>query len=189
MLDFLLAHLVQVHVGTTEKPVERGVRLLFPPDVDEFGRLGSASPRFAAQSPASEKACVQDGDVLLPAKGFRLKATLATDELVGCVASSSFFILRPSDHAGIRSDYLAAYLNHPHGQQRLRAHIHTGATVPVLNKADLLATTISVPSHLLQMQLVELHDLHQQQIKMARDIAHHKELLYHQAFQAGLLQS
>lgn len=189
MPEFTIADLVKVLVGTNEKGVERGVPLLFPTDLDDFGRLVSTPQRFAPQSPAAEKACILPGDVLLPAKGFRLLATLVTEALSGSVASSSFYILRPLETSGIQAAYLAAYLNHPQGQQRLRAHIHTSTSVPVLNKADLLATKIPVPSHWKQMELMKLHALHQQRTLLARDLQHHNELLFHQAFQLGLLQT
>ena len=189
MPEFTLKRAVTVLVGTNEKAVARGVPLLFPTDLDEFGRLLSAPHRFAPETQAAEKACIFPGDVLLPTKGFKLQATLVTEALSGSVASSSFYILRPTDKVEVQSAYLAAYLNHPEGQQRLRAHIHTSTSVHVLNKADLLTTKIPVPSYWQQMQLIELQDLHQKRVQLARDLRHQNELLFHKAFQHGLLQA
>lgn len=189
MPEFTLADVVQVLVGTNEKAVEDGAPLLFPTDLDDFGRLVSAPLRFVSPNLAAMKARILPGDVLLPAKGFRLQATLVGEELAGCVASSSFFILRLPVGSEIQSAYLAAYLNHPHGQQRLRAYIHTSTSVPVLNKADLLATKIQVPSAWQQERLVELQELHQQRVQLARDLQYQNELLFHQAFYHGLLQA
>ena len=86
MPEYKLANVVQVLVGTTDKSVARGVPLLFPTDVDEFGRLVSGPRRFAPQTPTAEKACVEAGDVLLPSKGFRLLATLVSVVLCYCDA-------------------------------------------------------------------------------------------------------
>lgn len=178
-----LAEVATVILGSYEAPQAQGPHeLLLPSALDSTGRLVlGATPRFAADSPATRRALLQPGDVLLPAKGGRYPATLVAAELAGRVASSGFFVLRPK--LEVLPAYLVAYLNQPATQRRLQEMTHASTTVPVLNKAHLLATPIELPPLPVQQRLADLHQLWLHEQQLTEQLLHQKALLYQQAFQ------
>jgi type I restriction enzyme M protein len=180
------ADVLTIRLGSYEPPQEQGShKLLLPSNVDATGRLTTeANQRFALNSSATERALLQTGDVLLPAKGGRYAATLVTDELAGYVASSGFFILQLSP--GIIPAYLVAYLNHPLTQRLLRGMTNASTTVPVLNKAALLATPIDLPPLPVQQHLAALHQLWLHEQQLTERLLQQKALLYEQAFQTTI---
>ncbi|WP_226180527.1 restriction endonuclease subunit S [Hymenobacter lucidus] len=183
---FTLSEITSTFLGSYEKPVEEGpLPLLLPSDLDSTGRRITQTPtRFASATPATERAQLHPGDVLLPAKGGRYAATLVTDELAGYVASSGFFVLRPNPE--VVPAYLAAYLNHPQTQRRLQGITNASTTVPVLNKAALLATTIDLPPLSIQHSLASLHQLWLHEQQLTERLLQQKALLYQQAFQDAI---
>lgn len=182
----LLSEILTISLGSYEKPQEKGeFPFLLPSGLDSTGRRIPESPtRFAPDSPATERAILRPGDVLLPAKGGRYVATLVTEELTGYVASSGFFLMRLSQV--VLPAYLVAYLNHPHTQRRLQGITNASTTVPVLNKAALLATPIDLPPIPVQQRLAHLYQLGQQEQQLTEQLLQQKMLLYQQAFQDAI---
>ncbi|MBC6612410.1 restriction endonuclease subunit S [Hymenobacter sp. BT507] len=180
-----ISHLTDTFLGSYEKPLDEGpLTLLLPSDLDSIGRLVQPPTRFAPANATTKRARLRSGDVLLPAKGGRYPATLVTAELAGYVASSGFFVLRPSFE--VVPAYLAAYLNHPHTQRRLQGITNASTTVPVLNKAALLATTIDLPPIPVQQRLANLHQLWLHEQQLTERLLQQKAMLYQQAFQEAI---
>jgi len=181
-----LAGIATVILGSYEAPQAQGpYELLLPSALDSTGRLvPGATARFAADSPATRRALLQPGDVLLPAKGGRYPATLVMAELAGRVASSGFFVLRPK--LEVLPAYLVAYLNQPATQRRLQEMTHASTTVPVLNKAHFLATPIELPPLPVQQRLADLHQLWLHEQQLTEQLLQQKALLYQQAFQNAI---
>ena len=82
--------------------------------------------------------------------------------------------------------YLVAYLNHPQTQRRLQGITNASTTVPVLNKAALLATPIDLPPIPVQQRLAHLYQLGQQEQQLTERLLQQKVLLYQQAFQDAI---
>lgn len=173
-------------LGSYEVPQPQGqYEMLLPSTLDGTGQLvPGIVPRFAADSPATQRALLCPGDVLLPAKGGRYPATLVTTELAGRVASSGFFVLRPGPQ--VLPAYLVAYLNHPQTQRRLQGITNASTTVSVLNKAYLLAITIDLPPLPVQQRLADLHQLWLYEQQLTEQLLQQKALLYQQAFQDAI---
>ena len=181
----LLTDIITASLGSYEKPLKEGShKMLLPSDIDSSGQLITEVARFAPNSSATDRALLRIGDVLLPAKGGRYPATLVTEELAGYAASSGLFILRPGPE--VIPAYLSAYLNHPQTQRRLQFITNASTTVPVLNKAALLATTIDLPPLPIQNRLANLHQLWLHEQQLTERLLQQKAMLYQQAFQDAI---
>jgi hypothetical protein len=187
--EILLRSLVDIRPGTAESGlVEGSSPLLSPSELDSAGQLLPAMRRYAAPTPASDRARLQANDLLLPAKGSRWTATLVRGELVNMVAAAGFFILRV-EGASVLPAFLLAYLNHPLGQQQIRAQVKTSTTVPVLNKASVLTLRIPVPPLATQQLLETLGACWDQQQQLLDALRVQHERSYHQAFALGIAQA
>lgn len=181
-----LSDIVSVSLGSYEKPLKQGsFSLLLPSDLDATGRRTlDEVTRFAANTAAAKRALLRPGDVLLPAKGGRYAATLVTKELAGYVASSGFFLLRLRPE--VLPAYLVAYLNHPHTQRRLQGITNASTTVPVLNKAALLATPVDLPPLPVQQRLGDLDQLWLREQHLTERLLHQKALRHQHVLQDAI---
>ena len=184
-----LSSLVAIIPGSTEPGLaESGYPLLSPSELDESGQLALSPRRYVPQTPAAERARLQVNDILLPSKGNRWTATLVGTELVSMVASTGFFILRVETQAVLPA-FLRAYLNHPVGQQQIRAQVNASTTVAVLNQASVRALKIPVLPLATQHHLVTLYAGWTQQQRLVAALRDQYELGYHHAFALGVAQA
>ena len=96
---------------------------------------------------------LKDGDVLLSIRGsFRAKAIMLHKK--SAIAASSVMVLRPIS-SDVYPEYLALFLNSPHGQDMLRS-IATGAAIKSITTAELQDTSIPLPPLKTQRMLCDL---------------------------------
>lgn len=124
--------------------------------------------------PKSAPYRVEQGDVLFLARGLRLGAAAVTDSLGETIATSYFFILRPS--ATIRPGFLAWALNQTGFQARMRPLVR-GSHIPLITKADFAELEIDVPPLKTQAAIESIDALHRHERKLSRLIEDKRTLM------------
>jgi len=120
---------------------------------DENGQLLSViHPDLKAEG-ISEKHMLKDGDVLFAAKGTKNFAAVFENHNEPSVASTSFFVIRPTDK-NVLPEYLAWFLN-SHPIQNLLKGQATGTSIPSISKHVLEYLEITVPD--IEKQKAILH--------------------------------
>jgi hypothetical protein len=109
-------------------------------------------------TPAVGKATVEEGDVILVARGARPKVGLAGEDAVGAVVSANLMILRPKQGI-LLGAVLAWWLDSPQGREAL-ARVNRSSTVgiPSLGVRDVLRLEVPIPRLEVQRGLAELLD-------------------------------
>ncbi len=121
----------------------------------------------------SEKHLLQDGDVLFAAKGTKNFAAVFENHNDPSVASTSFFVLRPTDK-NVLPQYLAWFLN-SHPVQKLLKGQAIGTSIPSISKQVLDNLEIYVPGIEIQMAILQITRLRnkekslKQKIEMLRE--------------------
>lgn len=168
-----LDQIVDIQIGMALRPAKTGQPIVFlnPGDFDKYGRLLSMDPvtRLGSVRNIMKRAWIRPEDVLLMGKGNRHSAIFYREEYPRSVASAAFYILRVNEPNAILPEFLACYLNQPGTQTQLYRRVSSSATVPTLNKKDLLDLPVPVPSMDIQRRLIDLYNtfltiqsLHQQ---------------------------
>ena len=173
--------LASVSLGTLARPTTTGcVVLLQPNNLNDFQSFLFQPENFVDECLAVERATLQPGDVLLPAKGPQLRPLLVTEACEGVAASAGFFILRcrPALHPA----YLVAYLAHPWGQQQLRELLNPSTTVAALNKSALLGLEVPLLALPVQQRLGKLHQAWLREQELTQALLARKQEFYQQTF-------
>lgn len=124
----------------------------------------------------SDDAFLRDGDVLFVGKGNRHFAWCYRNYTGQFVASSSFFILRPTK-SEILPEYLAAILNLPQVKTSFK-QIGAGTNIFSIRKSELAAFQIPLLPINQQKRVVALAALHQQEIILTQQLIKQKQNLY-----------
>lgn len=180
-MQVTLLSVADARLGAYEKPADGGTHLFLLPS--NLNAAADQQQRVILTDNA-KRALLREGQVLLTAKGTQPRATLVTEFLAGMVASSGFFIITPN--AELLPAFLVACLNHADGQRQLRDLLQLNTTVPALNKSDLQRLEIPLPPLAMQHRMANLAQAWQHEQALTQQLLQQKELLYQQAFAAGL---
>jgi len=160
-LKFLLKNITNIQTGLFAKSSGVGdVVFLQSKHFDEFGRLLSTLHPDLKANNISEKHLLRNGDVLFAAKGTKNFATVYESHNPPAVASTSFFVIRPTDDQ-VLPEYLAWFLNSEKTQTLLKA-MARGTSIPSISKQELETLEISVPTIETQqaiLQIIKLRNL------------------------------
>jgi len=161
--------IVHIQTGLFAKPSGIGELVyLQSRHFDEYGQLHSKlQPDLAAES-ISEKHLLKDGDVLFAAKGTKNFAAVFENHNEPSVASTSFFVLRPSDKK-VLPHYLAWFLNN-HNTQTLLKGQAIGTSIPSISKQVLENLEITVPTIEIQMAILQITKLRNREKSMKKKI-------------------
>lgn len=110
--------------------------------IRDYTAIGSECARVPLET-KYVKHLLQEGDVLLLAKGLQNHAVLRGPSALLSVASSVFFVLRPNAEK-IHPRYLLWFLNHSKTQQHLK-QFHSGTYTPSLKKEAVEQLEIPLP--------------------------------------------
>jgi len=127
---------------------------------------------------------LKSGDILLATKGVDPFAALYDGQYEPAVASSVFTVVRINDPSTTLSEYLQWYLNHSTTASTLVA-ASRGTSIPLITRDVVEELEIPLPSVDRQAQIVRLHELQQQAIRLRARIRKLNENL----FQYHLLQT
>jgi len=144
-LKTLVKNITNIQTGLFAKPAGIGnVVYLQSKHFDENGQLHAVlHPDLVAEG-ISDKHLLKDGDVLFAAKGTKNFAAVFENHNEASVASTSFFVLRPTDH-NVLPQYLAWFLNRNSTQSLLKGQA-IGTSMPSISKQVLENLEIEVPS-------------------------------------------
>jgi len=131
----------------------------------------------------SEKHLLKDGDVLFAAKGTKNFAAVFENHNEPSVASTSFFVIRPTNKK-VLPKYLAWVLN-SHTILTLLKGQAIGTSIPSISKQVLENLEIAVPSIETQKAIVEISKLRHKEKSLKQEI----ETLRDKCFNQQLFQA
>ena len=99
---------------------------------------------------------LQEGDVLIPARGTAMRAVVYEKKPYTCIASSNIIVIRP-DQRQLSGVYLKMFLDSPFGN-KLLASIQQGTTVMNISYRDLKIMEIPLPAIERQRELAEEYE-------------------------------
>jgi restriction endonuclease S subunit len=173
-LKSLIKHIAHIQTGLFAKPSGSGELVyLQSKHFDEFGQLHSVLHSDLMAEGISEKHLLKDGDVLFAAKGTKNFATVFENHNEPSVASTSFFVIRPTDNK-VLPQFLAWFLNN-HTTQTLLKGQAIGTSIPSISKQVLENLEIAVPSVETQKAVLQITKLRnkekslKQKIEMLRE--------------------
>lgn len=133
-----------------------------------MGQLQSALHGDLLSAYISQKHLLKNGDVLFAAKGTKNFATVFENFNEPSVASTSFFVLRPTDKK-VLPDYLAWVLN-SHTTQTLLKSQAIGTSIPSISKQVLENLEIAVPSIEMQNAILQITKLRNKEKSLRQKI-------------------
>ena len=180
----LIKDITHIQTGLFAKPSGIGKLVyLQSKHFDEYGQLHSVlHPDLVAEG-ISEKHLLKNGDVLFAAKGTKNFAAVFENHNEPSVASTSFFVIRPTNKKML-PQYLAWVLN-SHTTKTLLKGQAIGTSIPSISKQVLENLEIAVPSIETQKAILQITKLRnkekslKQEIEVLRD-----KFLNQQLFQA-----
>ena len=108
----------------------------------------------------TEKHLLSERDILFAAKGAKNFATIVTNKMGPCIASSTFLVIRikPDLRKSILPEFIVWFLNHPNTISYLKSKA-IGTGVPSISKKVLDETEIILPDIHTQQNIVIIDDL------------------------------
>lgn len=165
----LIKSITSIQTGLFAKPLGEGdVIYLQVKHFDEMGQLQSALHGDLLSAYISQKHLLKNGDVLFAAKGTKNFATVFENFNEPSVASTSFFVLRPTDKK-VLPDYLAWFLN-SHSTQTLLKGQAIGTSIPSISKQVLENLEIPIPDIKTQKAIVEISKLRNKEKSLKQKI-------------------
>lgn len=154
----LIKDITNIQTGLFAKPAGIGELVyLQSRHFDEYGQLHSVlHPDLPAEA-ISEKHLLKDGDVLFAAKGTKNFAAVFENHNEPSVASTSFFVIRPTDNK-VLPQFLAWFLNN-HSTQTLLKGQAIGTSIPSISKQVLENLEITIPSIETQQAILQITKL------------------------------
>ncbi|GAB4053783.1 restriction endonuclease subunit S [Spirosoma litoris] len=176
-MDYKLADLTDIRFGVYEKPIEIGPIIYL--QAKHFTDSGSLKTdqldSFLSQNNQLEKHLLQKGDVLLVGKGNRIFAWCYHSDIGPAIASTIFFVIRPKLDQ-ILPDYLSTYLNLPACQAYFQ-QLGAGSSILSIRKNELAELPVLLPNMTTQQHIVNLQQLHVQEIQLLESLILQKQAL------------
>ena len=165
----LIKDITSIQTGLFAKPAGIGELVyLQSKHFDEYGQLLSTlQPDLMAEG-ISEKHLLKDGDVLFAAKGTKNFAAVFENFNEPSVASTSFFVIRPTDNK-VLPQFLAWFLNN-HTTQTLLKSQAIGTSIPSISKQVLENLEMPVPDIKTQKAIIEISKLRNKEKSLKQEI-------------------
>lgn len=165
----LIKDITSIQTGLFAKPAGIGELVyLQSKHFDEYGQLLSTlQPDLMAEG-ISEKHLLKDGDVLFAAKGTKNFAAVFENFNEPSVASTSFFVIRPTDNK-VLPQFLAWFLNN-HTTQTLLKSQAIGTSIPSISKQVLENLEMPVPDIKTQKAIIEISKLRNKEKSLKQKI-------------------
>ena len=180
----LIKNITNIQTGLFAKPTGKGELVyLQSKHFDEFGQLHTLLHADLPTDGISEKHLLKDGDVLFAAKGTKNFAAIFENHNEPSVASTSFFVLRPTNKK-ILPQYLVWFLNN-HTTQTLLKGQAIGSSIPSISKQVLDNLEITLPSIETQETILEITKLRNKEKALKQKI----EILREKQIQQQIIQA
>jgi len=168
-LKTLIKDITNIQTGLFAKPAGIGELVyLQSKHFDEYGQLHSVHHPDLLAEGISEKHLLKDGDVLFAAKGTKNFAAVFENHNEPSVASTSFFVIRPTDNK-VLPQFLAWFLNN-HTIQTLLKGQAIGTSIPSISKQVLENLEIPIPDIKTQKAIVEISKLRNKEKSLKQKI-------------------
>jgi len=168
-LKTLIKSITNIQTGLFAKPAGVGeVVYLQSKNFDEYGQLHSELHPDLVADGISEKHLLKDGDVLFAAKGTKNFAAVFENHNEPSVASTSFFVIRPTDNK-VLPQFLAWFLNNPTTQNLLKGQA-IGTSIPSISKQVLENLEITVPDIETQKAILQITKLRNKEKSLKQEI-------------------
>jgi restriction endonuclease S subunit len=168
-LKTLIKSITNIQTGLFAKPAGVGeVVYLQSKNFDEYGQLHSELHPDLVADGISEKHLLKDGDVLFAAKGTKNFAAVFENHNEPSVASTSFFVIRPTDNK-VLPQFLAWFLNNPTTQTLLKGQA-IGTSIPSISKQVLENLEITVPDIETQKAILQITKLRNKEKSLKQEI-------------------
>ncbi len=165
----LIKDIAIIQTGLFAKPAGIGELVyLQSKNFDEYGQLHSELHPDLVADGISEKHLLKDGDVLFAAKGTKNFATVFENHNEPSVASTSFFVIRPTDNK-VLPQFLAWFLNNPTTQTLLKGQA-IGTSIPSISKQVLENLEITVPDIETQKAILQITKLRNKEKSLKQEI-------------------
>lgn len=165
----LIKNITNIQTGLFAKPSGSGnVVYLQSKHFDEYGELHSVLHPDLLAERISEKHLLKNGDVLFAAKGTKNFAAVFENHNEPSVASTSFFVIRPTDNK-VLPQFLAWFLN-SHTTQTLLKSQAIGTSIPSISKQVLENLEIPIPEIKTQRAIVEISKLRNKEKSLRQKI-------------------
>jgi restriction endonuclease S subunit len=164
-----LKNITYIQTGLFAKPGGAGELVyLQAKHFDENGHLHAVlHPDLTAEG-ISEKHLLNEGDVLFAAKGTKNFAAVFENHNEPSVASTSFFVIRPTDKK-LLPQYLAWVLNSQTTQTLLKGQA-IGTAIPSISKQVLENLEIAIPNIEKQKVILQITKLRNKEKSLKREI-------------------
>lgn len=170
----LIKNITHIQTGLFAKPSVLGELVyLQSKHFDEYGQLHAVLHPDLVTHGISEKHLLKDGDVLFAAKGTKNFAVVFENHNEPSVASTSFFVIRPTDKK-LLPKFLAWFLNN-HTTQTLLKGQAIGTSIPSISKQVLENLEITVPDIKTQKAIVEISKLRNKEKSLKQKIEELRE--------------
>lgn len=158
-----------IQTGLFAKPSGNGELVyLQSKHFDAHGQLHTDLHPDLVADGISEKHLLKDGDVLFAAKGTKNFANVFENHNEPSVASTSFFVIRPTDKK-VLPHYLAWFLNRPAIQTLLKGQA-IGTSIPSISKQVLENLEMIVPSIETQEAILQITKLRNTEKALKQEI-------------------
>lgn len=175
----LLKNLANIQTGLFAKPDGIGELVyLQSKHFDEYGQLHTVLHSDLMAKGISEKHLLKDGDVLFAAKGTKNFAAVFENHNEPSVASTSFFVIRPTDKK-VLPQYLAWVLNNQTTQTLLKGQA-IGTSIPSISKQVLENLEITLPNIEIQKVILQITKLRNKEKSLKQKIETLREKLIQQ---------
>lgn len=165
----LIKDIAHIQTGLFAKPSGVGELVyLQSKHFDEYGQLHAVLHPDLVTDGISEKHLLKDGDVLFAAKGTKNFAAVFENHNEPSVASTSFFVIRPTDKK-LLPQYLAWVLNSQTTQTLLKGQA-IGTSIPSISKQVLENLEIAVPSIETQKAILQITKLRNKEKRLKQKI-------------------
>ena len=168
-LKIKIQDIATLQTGLFAKPLANGeVVYLQSKHFDDQGNLLAILHPDLLLEDISEKHMLCAGDVLFAAKGTKNFATVFENHNEPSVASTSFFVIRPTDKK-LLPQYLAWVLNSPTTQILLKGQA-IGTSIPSISKQVLENLEIAIPSIDTQKAILQITKLRNKEKSLKQKI-------------------
>ena len=170
-----LQDIADINSGVYSSTISEGeVFYIQARDFDENRQLASNLTPILSYTKKFEKHFLQNGDVLIVAKGSNFLSAVYTGLYTPAVASTVFLVIQLKNKSQIDPEFLSWYLNQ-NSTQLLLMSLSRGTSIPSINKKILAELDIPTPTSDKQKLILELAILTQKEKLLKRKIDRLKE--------------
>ncbi len=144
---------------------------------NEFGELKNTIRPNLVLNDKTERHLLDEGDILLAAKGNKNFAVLVKNKMLPAVASSTFLVLRIKREylTKIIPEFLVWLLNHSHNQSILKSKA-VGSGVPSISKKSLSDFNVDIPEMTTQQNILVVDELRKREKQIKQKIEQLREM-------------